>query len=222
MTFKVKLGVSLLVGRKRDTINRELIVELAKIEDAEGIYKALKANLIEISDFNSIPKEEIKLLEENGFLRKEVDIDYYRKLINEDNCDIYVAKSKSGNVIGFASIHKNEYNVRDFRSTLNNLYIDDKDIISLLTHKDKKFAYLDQISIIPDFKRKGVGYAIISKALYDIKSPFVAFIVEKPLANKASIFWHEYCGFELVGTADGGYKGQKFEWKIYINWNNEN
>jgi len=201
--------------------NDEITVEIAGVEDAEGIYKTLKANLVEIRDFNSIPKEKIKYLEEHGFLRKEVDIEYYKELINGEKCEIYVAKKKNGKIIGFASIHKNEYNVWNFRSTLENLYINDNGIFALLTEKDKKFAYLDQISIIPNFKRKGIGYAIISKALYNIKSPFVAFIVEKPLANKASILWHEYCGFKLVGTADGGYKGEKFEWKIYLHWNNE-
>jgi L-amino acid N-acyltransferase YncA len=161
------------------------------------------------------------MLEEHGFLRKEVDIDYYKKLINNENCEVYIAKTKNGDIIGFATVFRNKYNVRNFRSTLENLYIDNKEIMALLTKKDKKFAHLDQISIIPDYKRKGVGYGIISKALYDIKSSFIAFIVEKPLANKASALWHEYCGFELVGTADGSYKGQKFEWKIYLNWNNE-
>lgn len=210
-----------MVDKAMTKINDEITIELADMEDAKGIYKTLKANLIEISDFNSIPKERIKNLEERGFLRKEVDIEYYKKLILDKNCDIYVAKTIRGGIIGFASIHKNEYDVRKIRSTLENLYIDDREIFALLIDKDKKFAYLDQISIIPEFKRKRVGYAIISKALYELKSPLIAFIVEKPLANKASFLWHEYCGFEFVGTADGRYKGQKFEWRIYLNWNNK-
>ena len=59
-------------------------------------------------------------------------------------------------------------------------------------NESTEFAYLDQVSILPEFKRKGVGTAIFQKALLKLDSPVVAFIVEKPLFNKASIYWHEF------------------------------
>ena len=202
-------------------MNMEIIVELATLKDSSGIYNALKRNLIEISDFDKIPKKIRNELEEKGFLRKEVDEEYYKELIENDFCDIYVAKNKDGKILGFASLHKNEFNVKNFRSTLDNLYIIDSEIEDLLTSESSKFVYLDQISILPDYKRKGVASKIISEVLFNIDYPIVAFIVEKPLANKASALWHEHCGFELVGTCDGSYKGKKFEWKIYLNLNKE-
>ena len=55
----------------------------------------------------------------------------------------------------------------------------------LLLNDDTEFAYLDQISILPEYKRKGIATAIFNKALSVIQTPIVAFIVEKPLFNKA-------------------------------------
>lgn len=197
----------------------DLIVERATLDDVSEIFNVLKQNLIEIRDFKKIPKKIRKEYEQNGFLRKEVDEKSYKDLIQDDLWDIYVAKNNEGEILGFASIHKDRYNVKNFRSTLDNLYITDNKIEEFLTKESSRFAYLEQISILPKYKRKGVGSAIISKALANIRNPIIAFIVERPLANKASVIWHEKCGFKLVGTCDGFYKGETFEWKIFINWN---
>ncbi|MFX0042552.1 MAG: GNAT family N-acetyltransferase [Candidatus Hodarchaeota archaeon] len=194
-------------------------IEIAKSKDAFGVYNALKENLIEINDFDKISKEQRKYLENRGFLRKEVDIKYYEELIEDSKCDIYIAKNMDGDIIGFASIHKNKYNIADFRTTLDNLYTDHKEIEELLTSKEKEFAYLDQISIVPDYQRKGVGTAILNQILTNTVVPIVAFIVEVPLANKASARWHEYNGFERAAKCDGIYKEKKFQWWIYIHWN---
>ncbi len=208
-----------MVDKNVESQKIDVIVEIAKSKDALGVYNALKENLIEIHDFDKISKKQRKYLENRGFLRKEVDIEYYKELIEDPNCDIYVAKNNNGDIIGFASTHKNKYNIANFRTTLDNLYTDDKNIEELLTSKEKKFAYLDQISIIPDYQRKGVGIAILNQILANTGVPIVAFIVEIPLANKASALWHEYNGFELVATCDGIYKEKKFQWWIYIHWN---
>jgi ribosomal protein S18 acetylase RimI-like enzyme len=194
-------------------------IEIATLKDAPGIHKALKANLIEIRDFNEITEEQLKDLEENGFLRKEVDINYYENLINDPNTDIYVAKTNDGIITGFASVHKKKYNVFNFRSVLDNLYVDDDNSRDLLIGKDKEFVYFDQISIIPEYKRKGIGSVIMNKIISDVDKPIVAFIVEVPLTNKASIYWHERNGFELVARSDGEYKGKIFKFVIYVNWN---
>lgn len=197
----------------------DVIVEIASLEDASGIFNTLKQNLIEIRDFDKIPEKQRKYLENNGFLRKEVTIDYYKNLIEDLDVDIYVAKNKAGDIIAFASIHKKKYNIYNFRTTLDNLYTDDKKIKDLLTNKEKKFVYLDQISVIPEFKRKGVGTAILKKIQATVDVPVVAFIVELPLANKASALWHKNNGFDLAATCDGEYKKKKFQWSIYIHWN---
>ncbi len=49
--------------------------------------------------------------------------------------------------------------------------------------------------------------------------PLVAFIVELPLANKASALWHKNNRFDLAATCDGEYKKKKFQWSILIHWN---
>jgi ribosomal protein S18 acetylase RimI-like enzyme len=205
-----------MVNKNVDSKNFEVIVQIAGLKDSLGIHNALKQNLIEIRDFDDITDEQRKELEERGFLRKEVDEDFYVQLIQDVNKKIYVAKNKRGDVIGFASIYNNENNIKTIRKTLQNLHIEDKEILDLLVNEKRSFAYLDQISIVPEFKRKGVGTAILEKALVEIDIPLVAFIVKLPLMNKASALWHEHTGFELVGTGDGDYKGQKFEWLIYI------
>ena len=205
-----------MVNKDVDSKNFEVIVQIASLKDSSGIHKALKRNLIEIRDFDEITDEQRKRLENRGFLRKEVDEDFYIQLIQDINKKIYVAKNKRGDVIGFASIYNNENKIKTIRKTLQNLHIKDKEILDLLVNEKKSFAYLDQISVLPEFKRKGVGAAILEKALVDINIPLVAFIVKLPLMNKASALWHEHTGFELVGTGDGDYKGKKFEWLIYI------
>ncbi|MCK4780052.1 MAG: hypothetical protein KAT57_07690, partial [Candidatus Lokiarchaeota archaeon] len=74
----------------------DIKVKAASIEDATGIYNALKQNLIEIRDVDEISKKKRKELEDEGFLRKEVDIEYYKKLIKAPNIEIYVAKNNDG------------------------------------------------------------------------------------------------------------------------------
>lgn len=197
----------------------EVIVNIAELQDAKGIHNTLKANLIEVRDVDEIPEEQRKYLEDHGFLRKEVEIDYYKKLIQDPNCDIYVAKNNNGDIIGFASIHKHKYDIRKVRSVLDNIHSNDEKTKELLINENKEFAYLDQISILPDFKRKKVGTLIMNKILDDMAVPIVAFIVEVPLTNIASARWHKYNGFDLTATSDGSYKGKKFQFWVYIHWN---
>ncbi len=194
-------------------------IEIASLKDTLGIYKALKNNLIEIKDFDKIPEEKIRYLEDHGFLRKEVPKEYYESLIKKENSKIYIAKIKNDEIVGFGSIHLKKYNIENFRSTLDKLNANDEKIRALLLDEDKEFAFLDQVSILHEHQRKGVGLAIVEKILEDINVPIVSFIVKLPLANKASARWHEKLGFELAATCDGGYKGKKFEWWIYIHWN---
>ncbi|MHA1535743.1 MAG: hypothetical protein ACTSP8_13575, partial [Promethearchaeota archaeon] len=62
------------MGDKKLNLQKtNIIVQIANIDDVSGIHNALKQNLIEIRDFNKITKEQRVVLEEKGFLRKEVD-----------------------------------------------------------------------------------------------------------------------------------------------------
>ncbi len=195
-------------------------VETAKIEDAEGILNALKQNLIEVRDVDEIPKKQRIKLEEEGFLRKEVDKEYYIKLIEDPNVDIYVAKNKNRTIIGFASIHRKKYDIIKVRDVIGNLSFENERTKELLLNKDIEFAYLDQVSILPEYKRKGVGSVIFLNSLKLINTPIVAFIVEEPLFNKASVYWHKRNGFEFSAISDGEYKGKAFKFQIFVHWNN--
>ncbi|MFX1309398.1 MAG: GNAT family N-acetyltransferase [Promethearchaeota archaeon] len=202
--------------------NIKISVNIASSEDALGIHEALKQNLIEIRDFDEITKKRKKELEKEGFLRKEVGIEYYRDLINEPHTDIYVAKDNEGKIIGFASIHKKKYNIIKVRDVVGNLSFEDEKSKELLLNEDTEFAYLDQISILPKYKHKGIATAIFKKVLSKIETPIVAFIVEKPLFNKASLDWHKYNGFDFSAISGGEYKGKTFKFQILIHWNKKN
>ena len=205
--------------KKLNLQKSNIFVQIAHIDDVSGIHNALKQNLIEIRDLNKITKEQKVVLEKKGFLRKEVDKTYYKNLIKNPHIDIYVAKNENGVIIGFASIHKNICDVRKVRDVLGNLNTENERARELLLDEAKEFAYLDQISILPEYQRKGIGTIIFNKALLELKAPIVAFIVEVPLKNKASIYWHEHNGFILEAVSDGEYKGESFKFLIYINWN---
>ena len=196
-------------------------VEKASLEDVAGIHIALKQNLLEIRDFHQIKKKERQKLEKQGFLRREVGIEYYNNLIRDSNSQIYIAKDMNGNIIGFATIYIKKYDILKVRDIIGDLSFKDDRTRELLLNNDTEFAYLDQIGIIPEFKRKGVGTAIFQKVLKSIHTPIVAFIVEKPLFNKASIYWHESNGFEFSGVSNGTYKGKKFKFQIFIHWNDK-
>lgn len=196
-------------------------VEKASVEDVAGIHIALKQNLLEVRDFHLIKKKKRQKLEKQGFLRREVGIKYYNNLIRDSNSQIYVAKDKNGNIIGFVTIFRKKYDILKVRDSLGNLSFKDDRTKELLLNKGTEFAYLDQISILPEFKRKGVGTAIFQKVIKSIDTPIVAFIVEKPLFNKASIYWHESNGFEFSGISNGEYKGKKFKFQIFIHWNDK-
>jgi len=208
------------MGDKKLNLQKSnIIVQIAHMDDVSGIHDALKQNLIEIRDFNKITKEQRVVFEKKGFLRKEVDKNYYKNLIKNPHIDIYVAKKENGDIIGFASIHRNIKDVRKVRDVLGNLNTENEEARELLLDDAKEFAYLDQISILPEYQRKGIGTVIFKKALSELKTPIVAFIVEVPLKNKASIYWHERNGFILEAVSDGDYKGKSFKFSIYINWN---
>jgi len=197
----------------------DINVGVATIEDAQGILDALKQNLIEIRDIDKISQKQRKELEKDGFLRKEVDIEYYINLIEDPYTDIYIAKNKAGTIIGFASIHRKKYDIVKVRDVIGNLSFENEKTKDLLLNESTKFDYLDQVSIIPEYKRKGIGTVIFQKALLKLDAPVVAFIVEKPLFNKASVYWHERNGFSLEAISDGDYKGKSFKFLIYVNWN---
>ena len=196
-----------------------MLIQIASLDDVSGVHQALKQNLIEIRDVDKITEEQKESLEKKGFLRKEVDEKYYKKLIENPYVDIYIAKEENGVIIGFASIHKHIYDVRKVRDVLGNLITENTKTRELLLNEDKEFAYLDQISILPEYQRKGIGTKIIKKALEDLNTPIVAFIVEVPIKNLASIYWHEDNRFKLEAISDGEYKGKSFKFLIYINWN---
>jgi ribosomal protein S18 acetylase RimI-like enzyme len=199
--------------------NNNLTIEIARIEDSIGIHNALKQNLIEVRNINEISQEQRQELENEGFLRKEVDIEYYKQLINNPETDIYIAKNNDGNIIGFASIHRNKSNIVKVRDVIGNLSFQNERAEDLLLNENNKFAYLDQVSILPEYKRKGIATIIFLKALTKLDTPVVAFIVEKPLFNKASVYWHEHNGFEFSAISDGDYKGKAFKFQIFIHWN---
>lgn len=194
-------------------------VKIADIEDAEGILKALKQNLIEIREIDEISQEERKRLEDEGFLRKEVPIEYYIDLIKDPNVDIYVGKNEEGKIIGFASIHRKKYDIVKVRDVIGELSFENERSKELLLDTNTEFAYLDQLSILPELKRKGIGSVIFQQALSNIETPIVAFIVEKPIFNKASLYWHEHNGFEFSAISGGEYKGKEFKFQIFIHWN---
>ena len=202
--------------------NIEFVISLANFRDAEGIHKVLMHNLVEIDDVNKLTPNQRESLEEHGFLRKKVDLDFYIRLIKDPTVNVYTAKDNTGEVIGFATIYNYYQNVRNLRDTAIDLHVENDLTNELLTANNKQFAYLDQISVNPQYQRKGIGTAILKQALNEIKEPFVSFIVDAPLANKASARWHEQNGFKLEATADGTYKGVPFKWSIYINWNKVN
>ncbi|MFW9771321.1 MAG: GNAT family N-acetyltransferase [Candidatus Thorarchaeota archaeon] len=203
-------------------LNSNIYIEIARLGDSQGIHNVLKQNLVEIRDLNEISQTKRKKLEDNGFLRKEVDIKYYKNLIKDPNTDIYVAKNKDGTILGFASIHKKKHNIIKVRDNIGNLSFKNERIKNLLLNEDSEFSYLEQISILPEYKRKGIGTALLKKALLNVKTPIVAFIVEKPLFNKASLDWHIYNNFTFSGISEGEYKGKEFKFQIFIYWNKFN
>ena len=162
---------------------------------------------------------ELTFREAGGGTGEEVDIDYYKNLIEDPNIDIYVAKNDDGKIIGFVSIHGKKYDIIKVRDVIGKLSFENKKTKDLLINEKTEFAYLDQVSILPEYKRKGVGTAIFQKGLLKINRPVVAFIVEKPIFNKASVYWHEQNGFEFSAISGGEYKGKTFKFQVFVHWN---
>jgi len=74
-------------------------IEIANLEDVIGILNVVKQNLIQIRDITRSSEESKRELEEQGFLRKEIDKEYFENLITNSNSDIYIAKNKDNNII---------------------------------------------------------------------------------------------------------------------------
>lgn len=133
-------------------------------------------------------------------------MDYYKDLIEDPDVNIYIAKIKSGKIIGFMTIHNKKYNIVKVRDVIGNLTFENQKSNDLLLNEATQFAYLDQLSIFTEFKRKGIATALFQEVLLKLNSPVVAFIIEKPIFNKASVYWHENNGFEFSAINDGTYK----------------
>ena len=192
----------------------DLIIKIATLNDVNGIHFVLNQNLVKIKNINELPDEKRKDLEDRGFLRKQVDVEFYKDLIERDKTEIYIAQDNN-NIIGFASIYKNQNNIRKIRDTSIILHINEKKDEALLIDKELNFVYLDQLSVIPDYQHKGVATAILNKILEHISDPIISFIVKVPLANNASEKWHIFNNFKSIGTAEGIYKEKSFLWNVY-------
>ena len=201
------------MGKKKTP---QFLVSKASEEDSLGIHKILLKNLIEIKDVNSLTSEEKFILKEHGFLRKEVPESYYSDLIKDPEVDIYIAKNRSNEIIGFATFHLNKSDIRKFRSSVDKIDADKPESLELLTNLEKKFIYLDQIAVDPKFHRNGIGKLIFQNAQRNFTKPVVSFIVKTPLDNIASAKWHEKVGFTKIVTVKGEYKDTKFKWWVYL------
>lgn len=192
---------------------------LATLEDVPQIHNILIQNLFDVKTTENLTEERRQLFEESGFLRKEVPERFYSELISNEDSTIFVVKNDKSQILGFASIYPRKSNVYDFRSSLVNLFGETSEIEDFLTMPDSEFLYLDQIAVLPEYRRNGIASKLFETTLSSTHFPIVAFVVTKPLMNKASIQWHKNNGFEYAGRADGSYKGIILEWDIYIHWN---
>ena len=159
--------------KKKITKVPQFLVSKANEEDSAGIHKILLKNLIEVKDVKSLTPKEKNLLNEHGFLRKEVPESYFLGLIKDPEVDIYIAKNKSNEIIGFASFHLNKADIRKFRSSVYKIDADKPESLDLLTNLEKKFIYLDQIAVDPKFHRNGIGKLIFQNAQQNFKPEFV-------------------------------------------------
>jgi ribosomal protein S18 acetylase RimI-like enzyme len=148
-------------------------VNIASLKDSTGVHHILKHNLVEVRNIDAIKQKERKRLESKGFLRKEVGKEYYENLFRDPIAKIYIAKDSRGNIIGFASIYSIEYNIRIVHADIGNLSFENDETKELLLNERSEFAYLDQISILPEFQRKGVANAIFEKVLKEIDTPIL-------------------------------------------------
>ena len=119
-----------------------IYIEIANRKDVEEIINVLKQNLIKIRDIEEISKEKRKKLEKEGFLRREVDVEYYTKLIDDPDAEIYVAKNNDKKIIGFASIHRRKYDIVRLRDVIGDLFFEDEKTKDLLLNENIEFAYL--------------------------------------------------------------------------------
>ncbi|MBD3215578.1 MAG: GNAT family N-acetyltransferase [Candidatus Lokiarchaeota archaeon] len=205
-------------------------VVLGTIDDVPAIHSILKRSLLDVQDIDELSTEGRNYFEERGFLRKEVPPSFYRERIEDENSAIYVLKEyvegeihnnieesrKNTIILGFASIYKSKSNVYEFRSTLKELFPKTEEIKDLLTNPSSYFLYLDQIAVLPEYQRNNVATQLLQAIEDDTDLPIVAFVVTKPLMNKASIRWHEKNGFILAASCNGEYKDEKLEWNIYL------
>ena len=202
--------------KKKINKAQKFLVSKATEEDSAGIHQILLKNLVEVKDVKSLTPKEKSLLKEHGFLRKEVPESYYLGLIKDPQVDIYIAKNKSKEIIGFGSFHLNKASIRNFRSSVDKIDTDKPENLDLLTNSKKKFIYLDQIAVDPKFHRNGIGKLIFQKAQQNFTKPVVSFIVNTPLDNLASAKWHINVGFSQIAEVKGKYKATNFNWHVYL------
>ena len=131
---------------------------------------------------------------EQGFMiSKLCRTDVIKRIASEDY-RYFVAKSSSGDIIGFVEVgYKSDDNI------LSNLLWTDESYKYLV--ENKKYSYIEKIAVRQGFNRKGIGEFLYKSLFSELPSTvFAAFVVNKPYQNIASIKFHQKMGFNGVAV----------------------
>lgn len=137
---------------------------------------------------------------EQGFLiSKLCRMDVVKRIASEDY-RFFVAKSSSGDTIGFIVVgNKFDDNI------LSDLLWTQESYKSIV--ENHKYCYIEKNAVMKGFQRKGIGDFLYKSLFSELPNTvFAAFVVNKPYQNTASIKFHQNMGFNSVAV----YRAEQF------------
>ncbi len=165
----------------------DILVRNAKLKDLPGVVKVN----------HSLHYPERK----DGFLIQKRPVEEFKKILGI--CKYFFIAEVGRRVVGYLIVMDE---TADFL---------DNEIFSFYVGRYKNFVFIEQIGVLPDYQRRGIGRALYKKLLeIERKRVLVDFMI-KP-RNSQTISFHKTIGFKSIGDIihlKNGWKARVYEFK---------
>lgn len=179
----------------------EILKDKTKAKEVWELKQSVFLSATKQSKFND--SEESKA-EDDGFIIGDHSVEDFSNWIASADDKIYIAiDEETQKIVGYAVLLDNE----DTRSRISN-YAKNMEIIVPKFEKIVKndnYVYLIQIAFSSGYQKQGLGSQLMRFIILKESKPIISYVMEKPLLNKPSIYFHLKNGFIVVGHYLGEY-----------------
>ena len=172
------------------------------------IFHIIQELLLTTSMYQKNDIEINKTLSQKGYVIGNHSVDTLKTWINNHINQIFVAQQNHENlnkIIGFVLLLNSEpIRKQVFQYGLDTKFLDED---SEQVFKSKKFSYLIQIGVKPQFQGKNIGSSLLQTVYERTNKPIISYVMTSPITNFPSVYFHLKNGFLYNGDYFGGFAG---------------